>query len=69
VHCKNNTHATEDIPYLIVNWEDRVRQQGANVINYKPINIANIKGPNINIVTKGGAKTCAEKKSPDQLKI
>jgi hypothetical protein len=25
-HCRNNTHATEDFPELIVKWEDRARK-------------------------------------------
>jgi hypothetical protein len=36
----NNTHAIEDYLGLIAKWEDRARQRGANLINFKPRTIA-----------------------------
>jgi hypothetical protein len=68
-HYRNNTHATEDCPDLIAKWEDRARQRGENLINYEPRVVAKGRGPNINIITRGGEKTGIDAKIPHQIKI
>jgi hypothetical protein len=55
-HCKTNRHTTEDCPELIANWEDRVRQRGNNLISLEIKRISKGQFPNLNIVTRGGAK-------------
>jgi len=39
------------------------------MINYQPIEIAKISGPNINIVNRGGANVGVDIESPRQIKI
>jgi hypothetical protein len=56
-HCRTNGHATEDCPELIAKWEDRVRQRGTNLISSEIKRISKGQFPNLNIVTRGGAKT------------
>jgi hypothetical protein len=59
-HCRTNGHATEDCPELIAKWEDRVCQQGNNLISSEIKRVIKGKLPNLNIVTRGGEKTGAD---------
>jgi hypothetical protein len=59
-HCRNNGHATEDCPELIAKWEDRVLQQGYNLISSELKRGIEGQLPKINIITHGGAKTGAD---------
>jgi hypothetical protein len=59
-HCRTNGHTTEDCPELIAKWEDRVRQRGTNLISSEIKRISKGQFPNLNIVTRGGAKTGAD---------
>jgi hypothetical protein len=47
----------KECPELIAKWEDRVRQQGTNLISSEIKRVIIGKIPNLNIVTRGGAKT------------
>jgi hypothetical protein len=69
VHCRNNTHATEECPEVISKWEGRARKRGVELINYEPRTIADTERPNINIITRRGAKISANAESPHQLKV
>jgi hypothetical protein len=56
-HCRTNGHTIEDYLELIAKWEDRVRQQGTNLICLEIKRFIIGQLPNLNIVTQGGAKT------------
>ena len=51
---------SQDYPELIAKWEDRVRQRGTNLISLQIKRVIKGQFPNLNIVTRGGAKIGAD---------
>jgi hypothetical protein len=68
-HCRNNTHAIEDCPNLTAKWEYHTKKRRSNIISSKPRPVDEERRSNINIVTRGGAKTNANMDIPHQIKI
>jgi hypothetical protein len=68
-HYGNNTHATEDCLEMIDKWQDHARHRGENMINYEPRAMDERGGPNVNIITRGGAKIGAFVESTHHINI